>query len=363
MRDRRPVDELTIEELERILAVRKREARMERLRHYEHQGRRVADPPEWTPPPAEPDTAPRQHEAAHELKPPEPPVTYDLTDDIPRFEDEPDTGHPARLTNHRRKRKGERSPTWDKLLLGIEVAAILGLAAVLILGIYLVMDENEKIDALAAETDDIRRDAALLRATPTPAPELALSSSKYVLPGGHYSPDLTNGYGVFNYTELMDALPENVSPQAIAQITAPQATNFTPQSTSPIRIVVDTPEVKIDASIFGGDDWYALQKGVGHWLGSATAGQDGNMVLSAHNDIYGETFRYIEKLKPSDEIRVMAQNGVWYTYQVREKVVVDPTDVWVLDQTSEPTATLITCHPYRVDTQRMVVFADLTSAE
>jgi hypothetical protein len=42
MRDKRPVDELSIEELERILAIRKREARMERLRHYEGNGRVVA---------------------------------------------------------------------------------------------------------------------------------------------------------------------------------------------------------------------------------------------------------------------------------------------------------------------------------
>ena len=35
MRDKRPVDELSIEELERILAIRKREARLARLRRHE----------------------------------------------------------------------------------------------------------------------------------------------------------------------------------------------------------------------------------------------------------------------------------------------------------------------------------------
>jgi hypothetical protein len=40
MRDKRPVDELSIEELERILRIRKREARLGRLRNYE--GRQVS---------------------------------------------------------------------------------------------------------------------------------------------------------------------------------------------------------------------------------------------------------------------------------------------------------------------------------
>jgi len=43
MRDKRPVDELSIEELERILAIRKRELRLERAERY--AGRRVQVPP------------------------------------------------------------------------------------------------------------------------------------------------------------------------------------------------------------------------------------------------------------------------------------------------------------------------------
>src|SRR5258708_36417382 len=42
MRDKRPVDELSIQELERILAIRKREARLSQLRRYEDAGRVVA---------------------------------------------------------------------------------------------------------------------------------------------------------------------------------------------------------------------------------------------------------------------------------------------------------------------------------
>ena len=83
------------------------------------------------------------------------------------------------------------------------------------------------------------------------------------------------------------------------------------------------------------------------------------MVLTAHNDIYGEIFKDIERLEPGDEVRVQARNGRWYTYVVRDKQVVKPTDIWVLKSGNEAITTLITCYPYRVDSHRMVIFAEL----
>ena len=137
-----------------------------------------------------------------------------------------------------------------------------------------------------------------MRATPTPLPELSVRLADYVLPGGHYSPDVTGGEGAFN----LDELPASIRPVAMAQLVAPQAERFTPQASSPVRIVINTPQVQVDASIYGGDDWYNLVKGVGHYLGSANPGESANMVLSAHNDIYGEIFRYIQYLEAGDEI-------------------------------------------------------------
>ncbi len=107
-------------------------------------------------------------------------------------------------------------------------------------------------------------------------------------------------------------------------------------------------------------DW----AGVGHHPYSGLPGNEGNMVLTAHNDIYGEIFRDLQLLEPGDEIRIQSENGQWYTYVVDEKQVVEPTEVWVLGQDlggETPLATLITCHPYRVDTHRMVVFAKLVN--
>lgn len=362
MRDRRPVDELSLDELERIVAIRRREARQERLIKLREQGRRLPTPAVTSAEP-EPVAPPQQHEAAYDLEPLEPPVTYDLTDELPRFEDDPDDGddprpvRPVRLPapDATEDLVPRRRVAYERLLLMVEVLGIVGMIAVLIVGVYLVQDENDRLDALEEESAAIQREAAAMRATPTPAPALTFQLADYVLPGGHYSPVETGGQGAFNLEEL----PASVRPQAMAMLSSQQAIEVPQQDNSPATIVIDTDRVYVNASIFPGDDWFALEKGVGHFLGSAKPGENGNMVLSAHNDIYGEIFRYIQYLEPGDEIKVQTRNGVWYTYVVRDKFPVDPTEVWVLERGNTPMVTLITCHPYRVDNQRMIVQADL----
>jgi sortase A len=47
---------------------------------------------------------------------------------------------------------------------------------------------------------------------------------------------------------------------------------------------------------------------------------------------------------------------------VFDKEVVAPSAVHVLEQGNEPIVTLITCHPYRVDNMRMVVFGRLVDS-
>jgi sortase A len=366
MRDRRPVDDLSIEDLERILAIRKRAERQKRLQRYVDEGRRLATA---APVDLVPEVPPQQHEAAEELPPVEPPVTYDITGDVPRFEDDLETefeqrrkerSRPTQSTNGNGPvaARSRRRSTWDKLLLAVEVLGVIGVVLVLAVGAYLVVAENDKIDKLNEKSAAIQREAEAMRPTPSPMPLLSVRLSDYVLPGGHYSPDKTGGQAAFN----VDELPESIRPYAIAQILAPQAELTEVQPSNPNRIVIATDKVNVDASIYGGDDWTQLQKGVGHYAGSANPGEDANMVLAAHNDIYGEIFRDIQYLKPGDEVRIQARNGRWYTYVVYDKQIVAPTDVWVLARGNESIVTLITCYPYRVDTQRIVVFAKLRDA-
>lgn len=117
----------------------------------------------------------------------------------------------------------------------------------------------------------------------------------------------------------------------------------------------------VDSPVFQGMyDWEVLKKGVAQHIGSAAPGQAGNMVLAGHNDIYGEVFRDLDQLAPGDEIVVSSERRT-YTYVVRETAIVEPAEVWVMAPTEYASVTLISCYPYRVNTKRIVVFADLVT--
>ena len=122
------------------------------------------------------------------------------------------------------------------------------------------------------------------------------------------------------------------------------------------RLVI--PKIGVDAPVVEGDTWEDLKKGIGHHPGSANPGEKGNMVVSAHNDAYGEIFRDLDKLEPGDEVLVYTEEGA-YRYIVNRVEIVSPDRVEFMDPTEHPVLTMITCYPYLLDTHRVVVIADL----
>ena len=101
-----------------------------------------------------------------------------------------------------------------------------------------------------------------------------------------------------------------------------------------------------------------MMLGVGHHIGSANPGERSNMILSAHNDIFGEIFRDLPDMQLEDEIVVKTQNRT-YHYVVRAKRIIGPTQVEVMAPTRNAVVTLISCYPYLIDTQRIVVIGEL----
>jgi sortase A len=103
-----------------------------------------------------------------------------------------------------------------------------------------------------------------------------------------------------------------------------------------------------------------LKKGVGQHIGSSNPGEKGNVVLSAHNDIFGEIFRELDRLKPGDTITLYTNQRA-YNYVVSGSEVIEPTQVEVMESTSKPTITLISCYPYLVDDKRIAVTGRIQS--
>ena len=68
--------------------------------------------------------------------------------------------------------------------------------------------------------------------------------------------------------------------------------------------------------------------------------------------------RNLDKLSPGDQVMLYTQQRQ-YVYIVDRTELVEPTAVEVMASTGAPTVTLISCYPYLVDKQRIVVFARL----
>jgi sortase A len=75
-------------------------------------------------------------------------------------------------------------------------------------------------------------------------------------------------------------------------------------------------------------------------------------------------FRYLSRLKPGDEVLVYTSDQI-LTYQIRESVRVYPEDVSVIEETSKPQLSLVTCIDWDENTKtylrRLVVFGDLVN--
>jgi sortase A len=380
-RDKRTVDELSIEELEQILAIRKREERMKRFRDGQTKERTMAVPLPTAPemiadngedmparsmvPIAPAGAILQQHEASAIVAPLEAPLTYDITQEKPYFEDEiiesdevafiEEAPRPAPVKNRVVKiSTAEDIPEWRKYanraLLVVEILAVFGLGYILyraFIGLDIIQDNTNKTQ------QEYEAAANERRATATPVPDLYPAS--LVLPGGH------TAEGLFNEDELASALNAKQIPAYLQSNVIQQAQVAKRVETSlqhPISLTI--PDIELNnASIFSGDDWETLQRGIGHMIGSGLPGSQQNVVLTGHNDIYGEIFRDLSKLKIGDMIYVRAGDGKEYIYEVKESREVEPTFIEVLRPDRGPVVTLITCHPYQVDTHRWVVTAEL----
>lgn len=184
---------------------------------------------------------------------------------------------------------------------------------------------------------------SLAEAEPLPAgtTETSWMATNTVLPGGHEAP---------SQASVPAHLRALIQPTAMVPL--PTAA---PGRAS--RLVIE--KTGVDAPVLQGDSDEQLRMGVGHRLGTAGPGQVGNLVLSGHNDIYGQVFRDLDRLAEGDLITVYSR-GEPFTYVVKQKLIVEPTDLSVLEPSQRPILTLISCYPYLVDSHRIVVIAELS---
>jgi sortase A len=293
MADKRSIDDLSLEELEALVEQRRR---IERARQFAENpdGRRFR------------------------------PVTVMPVE----------SGKPASPANGAKKIRSWR----DRVLLAVEVIAVLGLIAIIIGSLTNLQTLNDEVAQARGATLNATSVGNGGTAQELPGSSFPPPNAVQELPGSSFPP-----------APAPPAL--GVQLQAVAAIPVP-----TPGPRSPTRIVI--PAISIDWPVVEGDSWEELKQGIGHRVGSANPGERGNLVLSGHDDVYGEPFRDLEKLAAGNEVFVYA-GGTSFRYVIKVKRVVAPTDLSVLASSKDPIITLITCTPYRIDTSRLILIGEL----
>jgi LPXTG-site transpeptidase (sortase) family protein len=118
-------------------------------------------------------------------------------------------------------------------------------------------------------------------------------------------------------------------------------TSLTANLGAPLGVLA-IPKIDVRVPVFDGTDDITLNRGVGRIEGTAAIGTSGNLGIAGHRDGF---FRGLKDIVVGDAIDLRSRNGT-VRYQVSEILIVDPTDVYVLDPTDHATLTLVTCYPF-----------------
>jgi len=156
-------------------------------------------------------------------------------------------------------------------------------------------------------------------------------------------------------TTSSTAPPETVPGETTTTTQAPAPPTPTGEAVAIIRI----PKIGVEKAVVEGVSVNALKQGPGHYPTTPMPGQPGNAAIAGHRTTYGAPFYRTDELEAGDVIQVTTRQGE-FTYEVREKKIVRPTQNEVLDPSEENLLTLTTCHPRFSAAQRLIIVAVLT---
>ncbi|MER6101361.1 class E sortase [Streptomyces sp. NPDC001832] len=114
-----------------------------------------------------------------------------------------------------------------------------------------------------------------------------------------------------------------------------------------------------------------LQKGLGHYTGTARLGAKGNFAVAGHRRTYGDPFKDFPKLRPGDAV-VLTDGETWFTYRIDKKPYRTlPSDIGVIDPVPRKSGfdgpgrylTLTTCDPEWGSSHRLIAWAHLDATQ
>ena len=130
--------------------------------------------------------------------------------------------------------------------------------------------------------------------------------------------------------------------EAVRALPKPPAVVTPPIAEGGVIGELEVPRLKLKAMVVQGDSEQLLRRAVGHLPETALPGEPGNVALAGHRD---GIFRPLRNVLPGDSI-IFRTADREFQYQVEWTAVVPPSAVRVIEPTSEPALTLVTCFPF-----------------
>jgi sortase A len=134
------------------------------------------------------------------------------------------------------------------------------------------------------------------------------------------------------------------------------------QHLDPPLAVLRVDKIHLEVPVLDGTDDLILNRGVGHIVGTARLGTNGNVGIAGHRDGF---FRGLKDIGIGDTMDLLMPSRT-ETYIVESIQIVDPKNVSVLQSTNVPSLTLVTCYPFYFigsAPQRYIVHAALAKLD
>jgi sortase A len=119
-------------------------------------------------------------------------------------------------------------------------------------------------------------------------------------------------------------------------------------------------KIGVGYTIIQGTDELSLEKGPGHYSGTALPGVGQTVAIAGHRTTYLAPFKLINELVPGTRIVITMPYGR-FIYVVQYHRIVLPTALWVTHNVGYDRLILSACNPLYSAAQRIIVFARLRS--
>lgn len=108
-------------------------------------------------------------------------------------------------------------------------------------------------------------------------------------------------------------------------------------------VVVEIPDLNIKAPVLEGINQEVLRQATGHFPNTGSIGA-GNFCIAGHSSVmYKELFNNLKSVENGMKICLYDIEKHCFTYYVIDSFIVEPDEVWILQDFGDDRVTIVTC--------------------